>query len=226
MARKVYDLAGQKDGCRFSPFCWRARTALAHKGLDAEFVPWRFTEKDRLAFSGQDRVPVLVDGDRTVSDSWAIMIYLDEIYPERPLFDSPQSRAHGLFVKHWTEIVLHQAIFPLILLDIYRALGPEDQAYFRESREKALGRRLEDFGGNQEPKLTELRRVLTPLRQTLKLQSFLGGKEPSGADHLVFGAFRWPQAVSSLQLVEAGDPVQGWLDRITDHYGDGIRIAA
>lgn len=224
--RKVYDLAGRENECRFSPFCWRVRTALAHKDLDAEFVPWRFTEKDRLAFSGQDRVPVLVDGDRTVSDSWAIMAYLDETYPERPLFDSPQSRAHGLFVKHWTETALHQAIFPIILLDIYRALRPEDQAYFRESREKALGRRLEDFEGDREARLTTLRRTLAPLRQTVKLQPFLGGAEPSGADHVVYGAFRWPQAVSDTRLLEPDDPVQGWLNRVTAAYRDRVRLAA
>ena len=32
---------------RFSPFCWRARMALAHKG-QVETKPWRFTEKDKL----------------------------------------------------------------------------------------------------------------------------------------------------------------------------------
>jgi glutathione S-transferase len=99
VALTVYDLAGARDDCRFSPYCWRVRLALAHKGLEADFLPWRFTEKQRLAFSGQDRVPVLVDGDTVVSDSWAIMAYLDEAYPERPLFDSAQACATALFVK-------------------------------------------------------------------------------------------------------------------------------
>ena len=42
--------------------------ALAHKELEVETVPWRFTEKDVIAFSGQGRVPVLVDGDKVVAD--------------------------------------------------------------------------------------------------------------------------------------------------------------
>ena len=64
MAIKLYDLAGAEPDRRFSPYCWRTRMALAHKGLEVETIPWRFTEKDAIAFSGQGRVPVLIDGAR------------------------------------------------------------------------------------------------------------------------------------------------------------------
>ena len=77
MTRTLYDLTGAYD-LRFSPNCWRSRMALAHKGLDVECEPCRFTEKDKLAFSGQTRVPVLRDGDTVVSDSWAIACYLED----------------------------------------------------------------------------------------------------------------------------------------------------
>ena len=83
-AIRLWELAGAEDGRVFSPYCWRTRMALAHKGLAVESVPWRFTEKDAIAFSGQDRVPVMMDGDREVHDSWAIALYLDETYPRRP----------------------------------------------------------------------------------------------------------------------------------------------
>jgi Glutathione S-transferase, N-terminal domain len=74
---KLYDLAGAEDDLRFSPNCWRIKMALEHKGLVAETVPWRFVEKDVIAFSGQKAVPVLVDGDKSVSDSWEIARYLE-----------------------------------------------------------------------------------------------------------------------------------------------------
>ena len=48
MTIQMYDLAGADPAVRFSPYCWRTRMALAHKGLAVESVPWRFTEKDRL----------------------------------------------------------------------------------------------------------------------------------------------------------------------------------
>ena len=37
MSRKFYDLE-YADGRHFSPYCWRTRFALAHKGLEAETV--------------------------------------------------------------------------------------------------------------------------------------------------------------------------------------------
>jgi len=82
---RLYDLAGEDPDRRSSPYCWRIRMALAHKALDFETVPWRFTEKEAIAFSRQGRVPVIVDGDRTVHDSWKIAEYLEEAYADRPL---------------------------------------------------------------------------------------------------------------------------------------------
>ena len=56
----LYDLAGA-DGRRFSSNCWCTRLALAHKGLDCETVPTRFTEIGQIG-DGQ-----LVDiVDRTI----------------------------------------------------------------------------------------------------------------------------------------------------------------
>ena len=72
MAIKLWDLAGAEDDRRFSPYCWRAKMSLAHKGLAFETVPWRFSEKDAIAFSGQGLVPVIVDGEQEVHDSWTI----------------------------------------------------------------------------------------------------------------------------------------------------------
>ena len=56
MTIKVYDLCGAEDR-RFSPFCWRIRLALAHKGLDAEFKPMCFTQKDKIAFANSKTDP-------------------------------------------------------------------------------------------------------------------------------------------------------------------------
>ena len=81
---KMYDLAGADENRRFSPYCWRIRLALALKGQDVEYIPWRFTEKDKIKFSGQERVPVLIDGNKTVSDSWEIAKYLENEYPDSP----------------------------------------------------------------------------------------------------------------------------------------------
>lgn len=51
MAIKMYELAGATDDRCYSPYCWRIRMALAHKNVAVETIPWRFTEKERIAFS-------------------------------------------------------------------------------------------------------------------------------------------------------------------------------
>ncbi len=40
--------------------------ALAHKGLEATSIPWRFTEKAAIARHRSDKVPVLLDGEREI----------------------------------------------------------------------------------------------------------------------------------------------------------------
>ena len=99
MTITMYDLAGIEADRRFSPFCWRTKMALAHKGLDAETVPWRFTEKDKLPSPNQGRVPVICDRDRIIHDSTAIADYLDETYPDPPL--QPQSGKEREVMHEW-----------------------------------------------------------------------------------------------------------------------------
>jgi glutathione S-transferase len=77
----------------FSTNVERVALALAHKGLDVESVwidPADRSEVMRL--SGQELVPVLVDGDRVVSDSTAILEHLEERSPERPLYPADPAR--------------------------------------------------------------------------------------------------------------------------------------
>ena len=117
----LYELAGAEADRRFSPFCWRTRIALAHKGLDVETVPWCFTEKDRLPQPNAGRVPAIVAGDRVVHDSTATADYLEQSYPDRPsLFGDEIGRALARFVQNWTETVLLAGLIRLVVLDIHR----------------------------------------------------------------------------------------------------------
>src|SRR5581483_11411258 len=67
LAITFYDLV-DRDGRRYSPYGWRVRMALAHKGLDAKAELTWHSDKKKLAFSGQHLVPVIRDGDKAVSD--------------------------------------------------------------------------------------------------------------------------------------------------------------
>jgi len=222
MTRMLYDLAGADPDLRFSPFCWRTKLALAHKGLEVETTPWRFTERDRIAFTGQALVPVLQDGDRVLHDSWAIAEYLEEAYPDRPsLFGGATGRALARFVNAWTDSILHPWIARMVVRDILDCIAPEDRAYFRESRERRFGTTLEALVATREEILPTFRKDLQPLRLTLRAQPFLSGTAPAYADYTVLGAFQWARCVSPFRLLEADDPVHAWRGRMLDQF-DGL----
>jgi len=219
---RLYDLAGADANLRFSPYCWRAKLALAHKGLVAETVPWRFTEKDAIAFSGQDRVPVLVDGSKTIPDSWAIATYLDEAYPDRPaLFGGAAARAATRFLNSWADMVLNPGIIRFVLADIFQQIDPKDRDYFRTSREKRFGMTIEAYGADRDKYLPVFRNSLAPVRTTLAAQPYLAGERPAYADYIVFGGFQWARCISRFPLLEADDPIVSWRDRMLDAF-DGL----
>jgi glutathione S-transferase len=218
----LHDLAGADPALRFSPYCWRTRMALAHKGLAVETIPWRFTDKEAVAFSGQGRVPVIRDGVRVVSDSWAIAEYLEDTYADRPsLFGGATGRAHARFINAWADGVMMGGIARLIIRDLLDVVAPQDAAYFRESREARFGMTLEQVQQDRETRVTDFRALLLPVRLVLGRQRWLGGEVPSYADYIVFGSLQWPRCTSRFELLETDDPVAAWRERMLDLF-DGL----
>jgi glutathione S-transferase len=226
MALQLYDLAGAEPERRFSPYCWRTKLALMHKGLEFETIPWRFTEKDAIALSGQGRVPVLLDGDRVVFDSWTIATYLEDSYPDRPsLFRGDGGRAVTRFVNAWADTILIGGILRLVVTDIFAHLHDKDRAYFRETREKRLGATLEAVSANRKTDVLTFRKTLEPVRAVLAAQPFLGGEMPAYADYAVFGCFQWARCISSFSLLREDDPVWAWRDRLLSAFDGFARNA-
>ena len=71
----------------------RVTLALAHKGLGVEHVEVSYEDRaEILRVSGQELVPVLVADDEVVSDSTAILEWLEERFPDPPLYPREQAR--------------------------------------------------------------------------------------------------------------------------------------
>ena len=226
MGIQLYDLAGAEPERRFSPYCWRTKLALAHKGLEAKTIPWRFADKGVIAFSGQDRVPVLIDGDNVISDSWAIATYLEKTYPARPsLFGCPAGLAVTQFVNSWADSIINTSIVRLVLTDIFAHLHEKDRAYFRESREKRFGMKLEDVSADRDARVIVFRQNLEPIRVMLRAQSYFGGNTPTYADYIVFSSFQWSRCISDFQLLASDDPITEWRNRMLDAFGGLARRA-
>lgn len=218
----LYDLVLQDDR-RPSPFCWRAKFALKHKGLDWRDEPMGFTEKEKIAFAQSQTVPVIHDGTSVVKDSWAIALHLDRAYGEKPLFKDETALSYARFTATWVDTAVHVALFPLLVGDLYERVRPADQPYFQESRGKRLG--TTDFAGFQskarEKGLPAFRAVLEPARRLLAGQPFLAGRLPAYPDYALAGAFLWARIATPLQLLEMDDPVHGWRERMLDLF-DGM----
>jgi glutathione S-transferase len=216
----MYDLAGADPARRFSPYCWRIRMALAHKNLSVETIPWCYSDKPAIAHSGQDRVPVIEDGDRVIADSWAIAKYLEDTYPDGPsLFGGAAARAAARFINSWADTVQNAGTSTLVAADIVRHLDPRDQEYFHQSRAKRLGMTVEELCANRDARVGAFRQTLEPLRMTLKSQAFLGGGAPLYPDYIVFGGFQWARTISDFALLETDDPIAAWRERMLDLFG-------
>lgn len=215
MTITLYELLGA-DGRRFSPYCWRTRMALAHKGLKAEIVPCKFTDKHLIAFSGQDKVPVLKDGEKVVFDSWDIACYLEDAYPDRPsLFGGPIGRAEARFFNEWMP-TLGRPLLLTVIKDIFDHVHPDDKAYFRASREERFGKTLEQLGAERDKHRSGIEAGMMPLRAVLEHQPFFCGHAPACADYIVFGHFQMVRSISPKRFLEKGDVLFDWRHRMLD----------
>lgn len=214
MTLRLYDLCGDAD-LRFSPYCARVKMALALKGLAYETVPVPFKGIAGIADGAFKTVPVLEEGDglRTV-DSFAIAERLDVLKPEPPLFAPGEAgKAAARFVEATMFSVVHAQAMPFVALSIHDRLQPEDQGYFRESREARLGRSMETAFEAALPRLDEYRKVFQPIRQVLSRYPWLGGERPLFVDAIAYGSLHWLHAVSDLDWLAEDATVSDWLAR-------------
>jgi glutathione S-transferase len=217
---QLYELV-LENGRSASPYVWRTRYALAHKGLQFESVPLGFTEIPRV-FAGRFKtVPVLTDTDTTLAESWDIAEYLDRAYPHSPrLFSGDSEIATLKLLDAWLHAEILRRMFRLYLLDIHNAARPEDRGYFRTSREQRLqGRTLEEFTADRESRLPAMRAAFAPVRTHLASFPFLGGRAANYADYMLLGALQWIASIGTLPLLAADDEaLRAWFHRCSSLY--------
>lgn len=83
-----------------SPYAWRVWYALEHKQLPYTFKLLSFDAGDLqtpafLALNPRGKVPVVVDGDFTLSESSAIMEYLEDSAPNAPRLFAADARSRA-----------------------------------------------------------------------------------------------------------------------------------
>jgi glutathione S-transferase len=217
----LYELGGQR-GERYSQFSWRTRLALAHKGLPFDTVAVAVSDKAAIAFSGQDKVPILKDGGEVISDSWRIAEHLEARYADRPsLFGGERGQGLARFVNAFVDRQLLPRLVPLLMIDVLGIVDEKDGAHLRRQIETAFKRSLEDLSARRDAEIVGFRRLLDPARVTLRTQAFLSGASPAYADYVLFSLLQWARIVSAFEILEPGDAVAAWRERMLDLF-DGM----
>lgn len=226
MTIQLYDLTDATREIFFSPYCWRIRMALKHKGLDFESIPWHFTDKNLIEEKSAGRVPVIVDDDRWVHESFDIARYLDEQYPDHPaLMKDDAAVATARFIEAWCNFHVFATLRPISVLSVHKIIHEKDQLYFRESREAMLKQKLEDLSNDPAAEKKALAAALRPAEATFATQKFFGGSQPNYADFILFGTLMWPYQVCSNSPLEPGSNVDQWFNRLLDLNGGFARTA-
>ena len=93
-------------GSFVSPYVRKVLACMNLKGLSYEVDPITpfFGNDEFRRLSPLCRIPVLLDGGVSISDSSVICAYLDETYPERPLLPaSPADRARARWFEEYAD---------------------------------------------------------------------------------------------------------------------------
>jgi len=141
---QLYDLCG-KNNLRFSPPCWNIKLCLLHKKIDFETIPVRFSEKNKIAFSGQGLVPIVKHNKGFVFESWNIIEWLEKNYTERKLFKNESSKNFSYFLYFWTSRQLLPILFKIIAHEIPNILEGEDINYYIKTREERINGPITKF---------------------------------------------------------------------------------
>ena len=93
-------------GSFVSPYVRKVLACMNLKGLDYEVDPITpfFGNEEYERLSPLRRIPVLIDGDFSISDSSVICAYLDDAYPDRPLLPrDPKDRARARWFEEYAD---------------------------------------------------------------------------------------------------------------------------
>lgn len=113
---------------------FRVRIALALKGLTADYLPVHLVKNEQLKppFSEMNPaglVPLLRDGDELISQSLAIIEYLEEVHPEPALLPaSPPERARVRSLALDIACEIHPLNNLRVLRHLVREMGVADEA--------------------------------------------------------------------------------------------------
>ncbi len=201
-------------GAPVSPFVRKVLVYAACKGLELELVPVGIgdTNPDFVAASPFRKMPGFRDGDFTISDSTAIITYLETSHPEPELIPADAAnRARTIWFDEFADTILTAAAGPIFFNRIVapRFLNQPGDAAAADKAEKEA-----------------LPPVLDYLERTIPASGHLVGDRLTLADIAVASPFvnaahagvaideaRYPKLVAWLATMHSGTGFADWIRR-------------
>jgi glutathione S-transferase len=201
-------------GASLSPFVRKVLAYGAEKGLELEHRPLGLGSEDPdfLEASPFRKIPGFRDGDFAISDSSAIIHYLEAKYPEPPLIPAePRARARVIWFDEFADTILCACGAKMFF---NRIVAP-----------RFLGREGDLAAADQAEK-NELPPILDYLERTLPDNGWLVGEGITLADIAVATGFanfrhlgcpvdgeRYPKVAAFAERMLARPSFAGWVER-------------
>jgi len=211
------------------PFCWKARSLLALKGVNYDTVEVHPLNKKEISFSDYKKVPIYVDeSGHQVNDSSEIMRYVDDHYEGRKIFEQegPAVEREKQLLE-WSELYV-KSIPPLIYNTFPNSLKAFDYIS-KNSNFSWHQRKLIKYSGAAVMKLVAAKsqkkqNIEDPEKHfaqnlqfwvaSLDKQFFVGGEKPNAADAAVFGITMSVSNLPASKLIEANADFYAWVRRM------------
>ncbi|WP_069266233.1 glutathione S-transferase family protein [Paraburkholderia nodosa] len=187
---KLYGFAGTRSQ--------RALWGLKEVDADFEFISVNLLAGEHkrpeyLRINPAGKVPVLIDGDRVIPESAAIVLYLADKYPEKALL--PADLDERAQAYRWTLFAVTELEQPLWRITRHSFLYPPEK---RSPADIELAR--EDFSS-----------MAAVLERHLEGREFIVGNKLSVADCVTVYLMDWAHEV---QLLESFPRLQAYLERL------------
>ncbi|NCN27059.1 hypothetical protein GW915_05735 [bacterium] len=215
------------------PFCWKARVALALKGVDFEKIEVHPLKKKEIAFSADyKKVPILVDASGVqVNDSNAIMEHVDSAYEGVKLFaaaDTDERKKQEKWLN-WSEGFV-KGIPPLIYDTLPNALKAFDYitkegkfSWFQKRTIKysgALVMKMVAKKSKERQNITDPKQHIEDLvsewEEALAGNEFMGGSTPDASDAAVFGITLSTKGLPAWKLFKGHPGYFSWMKRMSE----------
>jgi glutathione S-transferase len=203
-------------GSSISPFVRKVLAFAAEKGIALESKPLGLgsDDPDFLAASPFRKIPAFSDGDFAISDSSAIIAYLDALHPEPNLIPTdPQPRARTVWYDEFSDTLLASCGAKMFF---NRVVAPR---FLGRAGDEEVAKRAES--DELPPLLDYLERVIPPsgflVEDRLTLADIAVASPFANLQHLsiAIDPVQYPKLMAYVEVILGRPSFKHWVDRET-----------